>query len=314
MDALSEQFIQGARSQSKSLDTLAYALSQADPKLVTVTAELLSMAYHAPLPEQERKATAQSTALNLIDTFAKLPEQQALDASVAILYASVETGTEKEFYQAVEKHSYQRLVSRTYRYLMAAGGMRVWGKIMELADHERLEVAQAALDAPTLMVSKTPDQRSQICDWYQRLIDDPRPAISMRASGYFIVCGPTHIERVLAADEARIKDQRLNKISLNPYHQMCAALVAASGPTPEQCERVKRLMITVLDEARWGEITRRDALTLLTANFSDQDTLLLAKKYAVGKDPIIAATAKEAVLQITRDLDRIKKAKDTQPI
>lgn len=304
IDGLNEQFIQGARSQSKTIETMAYALAQADEKLVTVTAEVLHSVFRSPLEEKDPKPSSKQTALSLIKTLAKLPEQQAVDAAPATVYAALQTGTEKELYQAVENHPYKRLVSRTYRYLMAAGGMRAWDKVKELGKHKRVEVAMAALEAPSLLKQRSAEENTQICDWYRQMASDPRASVSDRASGYLIVCGPGYIERILAADEEALRDPKVNRMALNSYQQMCLPVIAVTGPTPEQCGRLKQLLISVLKDLRFETQTRQKAVILLTVNFPDQETLALLKRYAKDKDAIVSSSAEEAVKDVQRSMDR----------
>jgi hypothetical protein len=302
LETLSEQFVQGARSQSKSLDTVAFALAQPDEKTFTVAAELLSMAFRAPIEEKNPKPTSKDTALSLINTLRRLPAQQAVDAAPATVYAALATGFEKELYAAIESHPYARLASRAYRYLMVTGSMRTWGKVMELAKSNQLEVTLAALDAPSLMREKTPEQRTQICDWYKTLVDDERSVVATRASGYLIVCGPAHIEQLLAADEERLKDKTLTKLPLGSYRQMCVAMLAASGPTPEQCARLKKLLTAVLQDTRFETHTRVNAIKLLTVNFIEKDVIALIKKYTNDKQPMIAETAAQSTKQLGNEL------------
>lgn len=302
LEKVSEQIVQGARSQSESLPTIAYALSQKDEKLVTVAAELLYLAYRAPISEPNRKATSKDTALNLVNALAAAPEQQAVKSAPAVIYAAFETGTEKELYAAVEKHSYKRLAARSYKYLMAAGGMKAWNKVKELAKSKSTEEAMAALDAPTMMREKTDSDRGTICDWYKTLVQDDRPIVVSRASGYLIVCGPSYIEQLLAADEQRLTNPAVDKLGLDSYRQMCTGMVAASGPTPEQCTRFRKLLTSAIKDERFDVQTRVNAIKLLAINFVDQDAVKLLQPYTKYKQPLIAETAAQSVTQINASL------------
>jgi hypothetical protein len=300
LDVLVEQIAQGARSQSKSLPTVAFALAQADEKLMTVAAEFLNLAFRVPIAEKDRTPTSKTTALSLINTVAKLPANQALHAAPTAVYAAFEAGTENELYAAVDKHPYQRLASQAYRYLMAAGGMRAWSKVQQLVKSDQLDRVTAGLDAPSLMREKTPEQRAQICDWYKSLVTDPRPTVVTRASGYLMVCGPTYIEQLLVADEALIAESASTRFALGHYSQMCQGVVAASGPTPEQCARFRKLLTAIVTEHRFDASTRAEAITLLAANFTDKEMLAFLKKYVTDKQPLVARTASVATKQISQ--------------
>lgn len=303
LDALVEQVTQGARSQSKSLATVAFALAQADEKLMTVAAEFLHLAFRVPVNEKDRVPASKATASSLTRTVGKLPANQALHAAPAAVYAAFEASTENELYATIDKHPYQRLASQAYRYLMAAGGMRAWGKVQQMVKSDQLELATAGLDAPSLMREKTPEQRTQICDWYKSLVGDQRPVVANRASGYLIVCGPSYIEQLLVADEATLlSDKTLTKFPLNQYSQMCKGLVAASGPTPDQCARFKKLVLTLAAETRFEPRTRAEAIGLLAANFADQEVLAVLKRYAADKQPLVAKTAADGAESVSREL------------
>lgn len=302
IERLSEQIVQGARSQSHSLETIAYALAQTDPKLVTVAAQLLYDAYRAPAEDKNSKAISKGTALNLIHTLAKLPSEQAADAAPAITYAAFATDTAKELYATVDNHVYTRLPGRTYKYLMAAGGMRAWDKVKALLGTQDTETYIAALDAPSMMLNKTDQERVQICDWYRALADDERPLVVGRASGYLIVCGPKYIEQLLVADEARLKDKSVKKLGLDAYRQMCTGMIAASGPTREQCTRFRKLLTTAIADTRFDPYTRKNAITLLTVNFIDKQTVTFLKKYTAEQPPMLGIAAQQSIKQIESQL------------
>lgn len=304
LNALTEQIAQGARSQSRSLATVAFALAQSDEKLMTVAAEFLNLAFRVRVDEKDRQPLSKATALSLISTVGKLPANQALHAAPAAVYAAFETGTESALYAAIDKHAYPRLASQAYRHLMAAGGMRAFGKVQEMLKSDQLDVATAGLDAPTLMREKTPEQRVQICDWYKGLIDDQRPVVATRASGYLMVCGPKYIEQLLVADEALLIHTTSTRFRLSHYTQMCQGVVAASGPTPEQCARFKILLTAVINEVRFDPSTRAEAITLLVSNFTDKEVLALLKRYARDKQPLIARTAANAENQVSQGISR----------
>lgn len=311
MDALVEQITRGARSQSGSLATVAFALAQADEKMMTVAAELLHLAFRVPAKEEkDRKPASKDTASSLISTMGKLPANQALQAAPAAVYAAFEAGTERELYAAIDKHPYPRLAAQAYRHLMAAGGMRGFDKVQEMVKSEQLDLASAGLDAPSLMREKTPEQRAQICDWYKSLVSDQRPVVANRASGYLIVCGPSYIEQLLTADEALLTDKTLAKFPLNQYSQMCKGIVAASGPTPDQCTRFRKLLITVAAETRFEPRTRAEAIGLLAANFADQELLTLLKRYAADKQPLISKTGSDGVESVSRALNPAQPARE----
>lgn len=310
LDALTEQITQGARSQSRSLATVAFALAQADEKLMTVAAEFLNMAFRVRVDEKDRQPVSRATASSLISTVGKLPANQALHAAPAAVYAAFEAGTERELYAAIDKHPYPRLAAQAYRHLMAAGGMRGFDKVQEMVKSEQLDLASAGLDAPSLMREKTPEQRAQICDWYKSLVSDQRPVVANRASGYLIVCGPSYIEQLLTADEALLTDKTLAKFPLNQYSQMCKGIVAASGPTPDQCTRFRKLLITVAAETRFEPRTRAEAIGLLAANFADQELLTLLKRYAADKQPLISKTGSDGVESVSRALNPAQPARE----
>jgi hypothetical protein len=312
LDALQEQFNTGARSPSRSLDTMAHALKQSDPKLMTVAAVLLERAFSTPLDEKDRKRSSKATALSLLDSLKKLPGNQAAQAVTPIVYAALEVGAEQELYAAVDGHSYARLGGRAYRHLMAAGRMRTWGKVMELVKSDRLEVVSASLEAPNLMRDKAVSEKQQICDWYKSLLKDPRHLVTSRASGYLIVCGPSYIEQLLVADEALFKDPTVTQLKLH-YGDMCEkGLLASSGPTPEQCVRLRQLLVGIIAAERMEVRTRASAIQLLTGNFPDQESLALLKRFATHKLPMVQETAARAVATVQHILEATKRVQHVQ--
>jgi hypothetical protein len=304
LDKLSEQFAKGARSQSKSFDTLAYLLTSDDEKIITVTSEVMQRAFRVPVDEKDAKPTSKQTALSLLESLRKLPDQQAVDAAPAVVFATFRAGAENELYQTIEGHKYQRLIPRAYRYLMAAGGMRAWEKVQELAKKEKLEIATAALEAPSLMKQRSAEDSAKICDWYKTMREDSRQVVADRASSYLVACGPAYIEPLLAAAETALQDKTVKSIALNGYQQMCVPSQGVVNPTPEQCQRLKKLLNAVIADTRFASQTRGKAVTLFALNFPEDDTLTVLKKYSKDRDPVIAANAAEGATQLAQDIEK----------
>lgn len=294
LEKLSEQFSTGARSRSKAIDTLAYALTSSDEKILTVSAELMHRGFRPPINEKDAQPVRKQAALSLVKSLTTFSDEQALDAAPGVLFAALQAGADQEVYQAIENHKYKRLVPRTYRYLMAAGGMRTWDKVQELARQERLEIATAALEAPSLMKPRSADENTKICDWYKAMSSDSREVIADRAESYLVSCGPTYVEPLLATDEAALKDKSTTAIGVDRYQQMCVPTKDAANPTPEQCERLKRVLTGVIADKRFEPVTRSMALASLGSNFVEKETLTLLKKHVNDKDPMVSAKAKEA--------------------
>lgn len=312
LEKLSDQFIKGEQLRSKAIDTLAYALTSADEKILTVTAELMHQAFRPPSNEKDAKPVSKQTALSLIKALDKLSDEQALDAAPAITYVAFQAGAEQELYQTVENHKYKRLVPRTYRYLLAAGGMRAWDKVQELAKQDRLEVATAALDAPNMLTERTAEDVTRICDWYKAMSSDSRQVIADRAGGYLITCGPTYVEPLLAADEAALTNKSITKIGVDRYQQMCVPTKEAVSPSPDQCARLKKLLVSVIADKRFDAVTRSMALGSLGSNFVEKDTLTLVKKHVSDRDPMVAAKAKEAASDVESALNKAKASEKTE--
>lgn len=298
LEKLSEQFVEGERSRSQATDTLAYALTSSDEKILTVSAELMHRGFRPPADEKDAKPVSKKTALSLVKALATLDDEQAIDAAPAIMSTALQAGAGQELYQVVENHKYKRLVPRTYRYLMAAGGMGTWNKVQELAKQDRLEVATAALEAPSMLKERTADDNTKICDWYRAMSSDSRKVVADRSESYLVTCGAKYIEPLLAADEVALKDKNVTRIGLDRYQQMCLPTQDAASPTPEQCERLKRLLTSVIADNRFEGVTRSMALGSLANNFVEKDTLALVKKHVNDSDPMVSAKAKEAAADV----------------
>jgi hypothetical protein len=294
LEKLSEQFTSGTRSRSKAIDTLAYALTSSDQKIVTVAVELMHRAFRPPIHEQDAQPVSKQAALSLVKSLTTFSDEQALDAAPGVLFAALQAGADQQVYQAIENHKYKRLVPRTYRYLMAAGGMRTWDKVQELARQEKLEIATAALEAPSLMKPRSAEENAKVCDWYKAMSSDSREVIADRAESYLVSCGPTYVEPLLAADEVALKDKSTTRIGVDRYQQMCVPTKDAANPTPEQCERLKNVLTGVIADRRFEPVTRSMALASLGSNFVGNETLTLLRKHVNDRDPMVAAKAKEA--------------------
>jgi hypothetical protein len=305
LDAIGTQIQQGARSQSKSLETVAYALSSPDEKLSTVAAELLQLAFRSPAEEQTPQATSPNTAASLIKALSKLPAAQAIDAAPAVVYAALRAKKDQELYATIDAHQHQRLVPRAYRYLMAAGGMRAWPKVQELGKSERLDVVLAGLDATMLWSEKAPQEREQICNWYRSLAVDARAVVASRASGYLVGCGPTYFEPMLATDEERINDKSTTRMALDAYQQACLPDRDATPPTAEQCSRLKRMLITILESGQFEGATRAKALDSLRLNFPSAEVLKLATRYAHDPNALLSTKASEVTTLLQNDLPQV---------
>lgn len=307
LDTLTQQFSKGARSQSQSLETLAFALAEADEKVVTVSAELLQRAFREPGNDKNAKPTSKETALSLIKTLGKLPGAQAVDAAPAVVRAAMEVGADKELYAVIDAHTSNRVPARAYSYLLAGGGMRGWPKVQELVKDPNVELATAALDAPSKMVSVTPAE--QICDWYRGVAEDERPVVATRAGTHLAGCGSDYIEKILTEDNARLADKAQTKLPLGSYRQMCRDAQLEHGAKPEQCKRIKILLQTVLEDKRFDVASRSDALAFLAANFAGDDTSTLASRYSQDKNPELKAAAQAAVTRVKQELAALRQSK-----
>jgi hypothetical protein len=298
---LTTMFASGKRKRPAAIATLAFALTDADPALQTVAANLLNTAFRAPWSDEASVGAVDATdARALLQAALNAPKPLARQAVPAAVNAGFLAGIGDEVFAALDKSDPAELRPLGYRYVMTHGRMAAFGKVQELVKDPSPAVSLAVLEAPRNMFAWTEAEKAAICPWAAELLKDPRPAVATRAAGLLGSCTGEFVDLLLERGEKSLKAGELKAAELSPYRDLCspASLRQPAAATEAQCERNRKLLTGAVGAKKLDSQTRSLALVSLAYQWPDDKTLTLAFSLQTNSDKELAERARGTVKRI----------------
>lgn len=298
---LISEFVANQRSRPAAVATLAHALSDSNPALQTVAANLLNGAFRSPWgPELRIGAVAVPDAKSLLAAALKAPKALARQAVPGAVNAAELAGLSSEVYAELDKADASEIRPLGYRYVMTHGRLGAFGKIQQLAKDNNTAVSFAALEAPRNMPNWDESEKAAVCPWAAELLKDPRPNVASRAAGLLSSCGGSFVDQLLDRGEKTLGLGQFNAGELGPYRELCSAATRRQpgGATEKQCERNRQLLSEVIANKKLDSQTRSMALVSLAYQWPDDKTLKLAHSLEKDADKSLAEHAGRTVKRL----------------
>jgi hypothetical protein len=298
---LISEFVANQRSRPAAVATLAHALSDSNPAIQTVAANLLNGAFRSPWgPELRVGAVTAADAKSLLAAALKAPKALARQAVPGAVNAAELAGLSSEVYAALDKADQSEIRPLGYRYVMTHGRLGAFSKIQQLVKDNNAALSFAALEAPRNMSNWDETEKAAICPWAAELLKDPRPNVATRAASLLSSCNGEFVDQLLERGEAALKGGLFNAAELGPFRDLCSAanLRQAGGVTEKQCERNRKLLGDVVALKKLDSQTRSMALVSLAYQWPDDKTLKLAQSLAKDSDKSLAEHANRTVKRL----------------
>jgi hypothetical protein len=305
---LISEFVANQSPRPAAIATLAHALSDPNPAIQTVAANLLNGAFRAPWgPENHVGAVAAGDAKALLTAALKLPKPLARQAVPGAVNAAQLAGLGNDVYGALDKADQSEIRPLGYRYIMTHGRLAAFAKVQQLAKDNNAALSFAALEAPRNMYNWDEAEKAAICPWAAALLDDPRPNVATRAAGLLSSCSGEFVDQLLARGEKSLKAGQFNAGELGPFRELCSAanLRQPGGPSEKQCESNRKLLGEVVAAKKLDSQTRSLALVSLAYQWPDDKTLKLARSLEKDADKSLAEHA-------SRTIKRLEQRKATE--
>jgi hypothetical protein len=296
-------FLRGQRERPPAVATLARALSDKDESMSTVAAHVLYSAFRTNFGTNvELGAVQAKDAKALIDAMAKAPAAQARQAAPATVHAAMLARQADALYAVLDAPDNEQLAGVAYRYVMTHGRLEAFDKVKALLKDQRMPVVLAALEAPRSMARWTEQEQAALCPWAKELLTDERPAVAAKAAGLLGSCQGEYVEALVAEGERLLKEKKLTAVHLAAFRDLCSPRRKDRNEAPSDavCDRNRKLLEAVLADASLDARTRSVALTAIAAQWPDDKSKKLAKKYEQDKDAQLAQTAQRAIQRIER--------------
>jgi hypothetical protein len=298
---LTTMFASGKRKRPAAVATLAFALTDADPALQTVAANLLNTAFRAPWSDGGSDgAVDASDARSLLRTALALPKPLARQAVPGAVNAGFLAGIGDEVFAALDKSDPAELRPLGYRYVMTHGRMTAFPKVQELVKDPSPAISLAVLEAPRNMLAWKEDEKAAICPWAAELLKDARVAVATRAGGLLGNCTGEFVDLLLERGEKSLKSGEFKSAEISPYRDLCSAPSRRqpAGASEAQCERNRKLLTSVINAKKLDSQTRSLALVSLAYQWPDDKTLTLARSLQNNADKELAERAKGTIKRL----------------
>jgi hypothetical protein len=297
-----------AKTRTEALSTLAKALLAEDKKLVSVTANILYDGYRASFGSNAAPGSvSKEDALALIEALPKLDRPQALQVVPAAVHASMLSEQADALFAAVEQSKHAKLPSVAYRYVMTYGRMQVFPKVQELGKSKDVDSVLAAIESPRGMQNWTPEEQALVCPWAEGFLTHDRAAVGARAAGLLANCSGEFIDRLLSVGEGLVRDKKITRVQLSAYRDLCSPRRERQpgGGDDAQCERNRKMLSDVVASKDLDEKARAMALSAVSYQWPDEQTLKLAKRFENAPEEQLKQRAVETVKRIERRLERV---------
>jgi hypothetical protein len=297
---LTTDFASNKRKRPPAIATLAAALSDANPALQTVTANLLNTAFRAPWADATVGMVEAADARALLQAALAVPKPLARQALPAAVNAGFLAGIADEVYAALDKADPAELRPLGYRYVMTHGRLAAFAKVQELVKDPSPALAFAALDAPRNMFDWNEAEKAAICPWAATLTKEAPPTVGARAASLLSSCGGEFVDQLLERGEKSLKAGELKTSELAPYRDLCSAagLRQPGAATDAQCERNRKLLTSIIAAKKLDSQTRSLALVSVAYQWPDDKTLKLAKSLQKDADKAVAERANATVKRL----------------
>jgi hypothetical protein len=296
-------FARKGKARIDSIKTLATALSDKDPKIQTVAANILHLAFRSSFGNDVNVGdVSPESAKALIAAVAVIPKPQASRAMPATVHAAMLSGQTDALYKMLDGRAGDKLDLVAYRYLMTHGRLTAFPKVKELVKSDQLPVALAALASPTAMRNWSKDEQAQICPWARDLLDDDRTAIGGRAARLLSNCSGEYVDTLLQKGEELFKAGKLGQAQIPSFRDICGP---GRRKSPElvseaQCARNRQLLEKTLLAPATDPKTKVLVLSALVYQWPDASVLELAQKLSKDPDKDLARQASDTVRRLHR--------------
>lgn len=298
---LTSEFSSNTRKRPAAVATLAAALSDANPALQTVAANVLNTAFRAPWGSGAGAGSVRAAdAKALLQAAVNAPKPLARQAIPGAVNAAFLAGIGDDVYAALDKADQAELAPLGYRYVMTYGRLSAFGKVQQLAKDPNPALAFAALEAPRNMYGWDEAERAAICPWALELLQDPRPNMGTRAAGLLGSCSGEFVDKLLERGEKAFKIGQFSSAELAPFRDLCSAasLRQPGAATTKQCEQNRKLLTAIVSSKKLESQTRSMALVSLAYQWPDDKTLKLAQSLRQDADKGLAERASATIKRL----------------
>jgi hypothetical protein len=305
---LVSEFVADQRSQIWALPTMTAALKDADPKLQTVAADVLYLAFRVKLGRDARPGSVSADdARSLVDTVVALPKPQSRQAIATAVHASMLARQGQQLYHTLDEPKNQPLATIGYRHLMTYGRLDAFEKVKQLSRDSNTALVLAALNNPENMLDWTDGERAQICPWSQDFLGNAHPAIAAKAGSILAHCGGEYVDALLSKmDRSHKGDAPLTRTDIASMRDLCTLALRGKpgGPSELQCTRDRKLLDRALESTDVEAAGRGQALEALAYDWPDEHSLKLARQYESNKDAVVADFARQTAERLSRRMEK----------
>jgi hypothetical protein len=302
------EFVADQRSQIWALPTMTAALKDADPKLQTVAADVLYLAFRVKLGRDAKPGSVSpDDARNLLDAVVALPKPQSRQAIATAVHASMLARQGQPLYRTLDEAKNQPLATIGYRHLMTYGRLDAFEKVKQLSRDSNTALVLAALNDPENMLDWTDGERAQICPWSQEFLSNAHPAIAAKAGSILAHCGGEYVDALLSKmDRSHKGDPPLTRTEIASLRDLCTLALRGKtgGPSELQCTRDRKLLEKSVESADLEATGRGQALEALAYDWPDEQSLKTAQRYESNKDTVLADFARQTAERLSRRMEK----------
>jgi hypothetical protein len=297
---LANTFVSGQKPRAEGISTFAAALNHPEPEVRVVSANILYSAFRSAWSDTKPGSVKPADADTLIDAGFKAPKSQARQILPAAVHAAALSGRTAGLEAALGKSTEPEYKTIVYRHLMTHGRLTAFEQIKTAAKSQNPSEVLAALESPRNMQAWTPDEQQAICPWASEFLADTRPSVASRAASLLGNCGGEFVDKLLTKGEDGLKNKTFTTADVAAYRELCGPRKRgqANGPSEEQCGRARKLLEKVVETKPLDVQIRTTALTTLAYQWSDEQTLKLAKKLEKSPDKVLAEQATRTVQRL----------------
>jgi hypothetical protein len=131
--------------------------------------------------------------------------------------------------------------------------------------------------------------------------------VGARAAGLLANCSGEFIDRLLSVGEGLVRDKKITRVQLSAYRDLCSPRRERQpgGGDDAQCERNRKMLSDVVASKDLDEKARAMALSAVSYQWPDEQTLKLAKRFENAPEEQLKQRAVETVKRIERRLERV---------
>jgi hypothetical protein len=304
-NALVLSFNRGDRKRVGSLPTLTEGLKDKDPKVGALTSAVLYGSFRLGFgKDAENDKPKPDVAASLLAAALALPPSAAMQAIPAATHAATLSGQTEALLAKLDKNAALQIRTMAYRYLMVYGRLSVFNEIKTIAKDPSTAVALAAIESPRNMKDWTTKEQEQICPWATAFLEDKRPPVAGNATAVLSNCAGEHLDALITRIEQLLKDGSFSFVHSTALRDMCRTSKSTNGAADEQCERVRKIQESVVQDSKMQPRVRAMTLSSLAHRWPDKQTLALAKKLESTKELELKKAAEQSVRRLNSRVER----------